>query len=355
MGAGRDTSDCPWDCILGHGTVNPTYETEAMHAHTREPAIRPNAAVRSELRSPGPLSGLAVLQRTAGNRAVAGLLAVQRQRRPRTAPPAQVGSVVATPFGRFWVTTDSTAGPPTGSGIPTAVTPSRLAELRAIWQEIDTATGKLIIEEHGHAGFRTLTLERLARLMSRPNGQRLVEAVVTGAHHVTIVAVPGAGMEGTQAQSVRGLSIDGAQVRPNVENVPGLGEILTGGYHPGPGTEIVISMDPSMTDDSLVVEGAGGRAIAEPMFLALGHELIHARHGAAGQDTSALPVSEPGDPHHFDNSEEENTITRHRSRLDITENDLRAEHRLPARVSHRAGDRRQPPLRGHSLRQLHFR
>lgn len=161
--------------------------------------------------------------------------------------------------------------------------------------------------------------------------------------------------EGTQAESVRGLSINGAQVRPNTENVPGLGEIPTGGHHPGPGAAMAINMDPTMTDDRLVVEAAGGRAVTEPMFMAPGHELIHARHGAAGQDTSALPASEPGDPHHFDNSEEEDTITRHRGRQDITENDLRAEHRLPARVSHRVGDRQQPPLRGHPLLHLHFR
>ena len=131
----------------------------AMYINEREPASHAVPSVRSEPRSAGIPTGLAVLQRTAGNRAVAGLLAVQRQSRPGSVSPIRGGFVETTPFGRFWVTTDATARPPRGSGIPTAVTPSRLTELRAIWERIETRTGRLVIDENGHAGFRRTTCQ----------------------------------------------------------------------------------------------------------------------------------------------------------------------------------------------------
>src|SRR5215467_1117513 len=151
-----------------------------MHDHEPRLAERHNTGGEPELPRRDVLPTLASLQRTAGNRAVTGLLAVQRQRHPATNRATQPGAPVDTPFGRFWVTTDRTAGPPPGLGIPTAVTPSRLAELQAIWHRIETHTGKLLISDMGHAGFRARTLARLAQLMSRPYGQRLVEAVVNG-------------------------------------------------------------------------------------------------------------------------------------------------------------------------------
>lgn len=74
------------------GPVGPMCGTGTMHAHERESAARPDGGVRPELLRPGPFSGLAALQRTAGNRAwrsswrCSGSRALGPPRRPKPVP-----------------------------------------------------------------------------------------------------------------------------------------------------------------------------------------------------------------------------------------------------------------------------
>ncbi|HLP89366.1 MAG TPA: M91 family zinc metallopeptidase [Nostocaceae cyanobacterium] len=80
-----------------------------------------------------------------------------------------------------------------------------------------------------------------------------------------------------------------------------------------------------------------GKEISFPVFILLGHELIHARHNAAGHSRLHLPATDSN----YTNSEEEKTI----ATGSLTENDLRTEHKLPLRYGHQGRDTRPRILR----------
>jgi hypothetical protein len=71
-----------------------------------------------------------------------------------------------------------------------------------------------------------------------------------------------------------------------------------------------------------------------PVYIFLGHEMIHARHNQLRRNHSNLAAA---DPARYSNREEEETIA---TGAGITENQLRAEHDLDARASDGATDKR---------------
>ena len=96
------------------------------------------------------------------------------------------------------------------------------------------------------------------------------------------------------------------------------------------GSSSVVYLDPNLSNKSFVVRDKDGNELASPVFLILGHELVHAIHNQDG-DNDAAASGSAGYP----NKEEEETIG---DRHDMTENALRREHGLGVRSGHWARD-----------------
>lgn len=252
------------------------------------------------------------MQRLAGNRATTQLV-IQRQRvRGR-----QPGTRRNTPFGQFVVVPD---GQPLRSPRPD-VQPIRRRELQAAeaaWRAITTDGGSLRVVEQEpmggptFPGFRLRVLNAVAGLLSRPRGRRLVLDLVASGHRVSIgpsrrVAILADGGEAA--------SVD----RP-------------GSHTPGVGSDVVIGLDPEWR--SVRVYDRSGNVLSDRDVIRVGHELIHARHAVAGTSAESLPATDAA----YENREEEQTI----DTGDLTENDLREEHRVDA-----APGRPAPRRHGH--------
>jgi hypothetical protein len=72
----------------------------------------------------------------------------------------------------------------------------------------------------------------------------------------------------------------------------------------------------------------------DPVYIFLGHEMIHARHNQLGRNRRNVAATAPAK---YSNREEEETIA---TGAGITENQLRAEHGLEGRVGHGGVDKR---------------
>jgi hypothetical protein len=98
-------------------------------------------------------------------------------------------------------------------------------------------------------------------------------------------------------------------------------ETATGQAGKGSGT--IIDIDPSLTDEDIKVKDKDNKEISDPVFIILGHELIHAQHNASGRNRRSQPAVGGG----YTNKEEEETV----ATGPTTENMLRSEHGLKAR------------------------
>jgi NleD-like pathogen effector protein (putative zinc metallopeptidase) len=221
-------------------------------------------------------------------------------------PPGYQASMA---FGDFWVLPDDYKGPPPKSG-QQPIRESELNRAQKVWGELNANSGKIKISEGDldgkpHPGFKALVLQRLANLLSQPKGRELVSGLVEGGQMVVI--------------------------RPSRQRHEGGAD--TEGFGDGKSPEgCSVEMDPDLNDDTLKVFDNSGAEIQEPAFLTLGHELIHARHLAAGK----AEWGERPDDSSYGDKEEEQTI----ADGDLTENDLRAEHDLPSRHGHTGEDTR---------------
>lgn len=239
---------------------------------------------------------------------------------PAVPPPAArtpVGVHKKTEFGDYWIVLDGTSPADARIGQQGEVIElTRFTAVEHAWNNLQAGGGKLLIVEtdtkgHAHGGFRATTLARLGMLMTRPKGRELVVDLVTGAKTCTIRPAPGEVSAGAQTDPVHGFDL-GPGTMANGKN--------------GPGDDSVVNVDVNWTDDRSRVYDAAGKLIANPVYIILGHELIHARHLAAG----AIDMSGRADEAKA--REEEITI----STGTLTENDLRAEHGLAGRHGHRA-------------------
>jgi hypothetical protein len=215
-----------------------------------------------------------------------------------------------TRFGDYWIVPDNThqcyedvAGE--------QITETEFAVLQADWNALVGGTGNILISESdnggtAHAGFRENVLTQLGLLMSAPNGRVLVTGLIHGSQVVTIRP-----MEGTGGIAESGTSPDSIQ---NDDGSPNIG-----------GTTTVYLSD-SLTDDTAVAFDADGNELASPVFIMLGHELVHAVHNAAGINQRNAEASST----EWVNREEEVTI----AGPDLSENTLRAEHGLGERHGH---------------------
>ena len=158
-------------------------------------------------------------------------------------------------------------------------------------------------------GFRARVLNAVAGLLSGPRGRRLLLDLVASGHRVSI----------GPSRSVTILA-DGGEAASVDQR---------GSRTPGVGSDVVIGLDPEWR--SVHVYDRSGRALQPGRHPGGPRGLIHARHDVAGTNAGTRPVTDAA----YDNGEEQQTI----DTGDLTENDLREEHRVDA-VSGQAAPRR---------------
>lgn len=98
----------------------------------------------------------------------------------------------------------------------------------------------------------------------------------------------------------------------------------------GGGGGTIIQIDPNVSDTDIKVHDAQGNEISDPVFIFLGHEMIHAQHNQEGHNRRNQAATDGA----YSNLEEQQTVSGGNG---ISENDLRAEHGLTAR--HGSGGR----------------
>ena len=82
------------------------------------------------------------------------------------------------------------------------------------------------------------------------------------------------------------------------------------------------------------VNDARGNQISDPVFIFLGHEMIHAHHNQRGRNRRGLAATDGA----YSNREEQETVATGA----LNENQLRAEHGLTARHGSGGVDTRSP-------------
>lgn len=214
-----------------------------------------------------------------------------------------------TDFGDYWIVPDDTKVCYVGV-VGEQITESEFAKLEAAYTSIKDGSGQIVVSEKDdkggdHAGFKTKTVGQLAKLMSKPLGRKLILALLAGGQKVTIQ--PTSSMKIASAKR-------GAGSEENADGTAGAGGTTT------------IQIDADLADDKVLAFDKAGKEIASPVFLILGHELIHAKHNQEGRNKRSQAPTDAA----FGNKEEEETI----STGTLTENGLRAEHGLGERHGH---------------------
>jgi hypothetical protein len=234
--------------------------------------------------------------------------------------PAASGRHEDTEFGEYWVVPDGT-NRSLVDAIGEQITETAFAAAKTSWDKVKDGSGRIKVTEAdsagtAHAGFKASITAKIGLLMSKPVGRELVASLLTGGFDVTI--------------------------RPSVAKVYGGGQAYRGGAgtlqnadgSAGAGGTTAIEIDPAVTDNDIKVYNAAGAEISDPVYIFLGHEMIHARHNQLGRNRRNLTAA---DATKYGNREEEETIA---TGAGITENQLRSEHGLEARVGHAGVDKR---------------
>ena len=189
-------------------------------------------------------------------------------------------------------------------------------------------------------GFRDKILAAIRKLMAGPKGRQIIEALMSNSHPV--------------------------EIRPYVGDSPA--KSTDKGMTPdATGVGSTVYVQPGLTDQSVTVFDASGKPLASPVFIALGHELIHSRHYQLGS-FNVTPDEDYQDKDERDTIVGERVNPQYQARvmarakvlmaagrspadaikiataeiprierdpsLEVTENDLRAEHNLAARKGH---------------------
>jgi hypothetical protein len=234
-----------------------------------------------------------------------------------------VGRHELTDFGEYWVVPDGTSHSLVGvqgEQIPEAA----FAAVKSTWDKIKDGSDRIKITEtdragRAHAGFKASITTRIGQLMARPSGRQLVTSLLAGGFDMTIRPSSVKVYGGAQTLGL------GTGVRENASGTAGAGGAS------------IIEIDPAFTDADIKVYDASGVEISDPVFISLGHEMVHARHNQLGRNRTHLGAA---DPPRYHNREEEETIAT--GTLSVTENQLRAEHGLAARAGNRVVDKRAP-------------
>jgi hypothetical protein len=214
------------------------------------------------------------------------------------------GSLLGWPM---WVVPDGYEGPmPTGnwiSGSSKAKTEELFSMIKGGGTSIqifdDPGTAHHSGDPLPYPGFTTKVLKMLKRLLTTPTGRDIVRAASAGP---TI------------------------EIRPSYLHYAKLFSDEESSFDPtGRGSSSVMYLQPYFSDQTLLVEDKDGNEIAMPVFLVLGHELIHAVHAQDGEMTPDVAGGSGNLPEEY--------ATMH-ARTGRTENALRREHGLGERYGH---------------------
>ncbi|MGB1251676.1 MAG: M91 family zinc metallopeptidase [Candidatus Promineifilaceae bacterium] len=256
------------------------------------------------------------LQRLVGNRQVAEMMAQATAQREQFDPP---GRGITKEFGSYWIVPDGTIESYMVEG--EQVTANSFAKIEKTWGILQGGSGNIQIAEKdvngaSHTGFKKQVLAYLGMLMSRPIGRALIMRLVNDeSEQITI--------RPSATRKIADASPDAANVKDAFIKEDGTS---------GPGTDSIVEIDPDLKDDSVIVFDKDGDFMDAPVFLILGHELIHAENQMQGDDQVAIPASDPA----YTDAEEEAAI----AGTTVSENMLRAEHGYAARFGHAAEDLR---------------
>lgn len=240
---------------------------------------------------------------------------VQRQ---GASPP---GHGIDTKFGAYWIVPDDTNESYAGLE-GEQITESAFALLEEVWTNLESGSGNLVITEKDkngkdHAGFKNNMLTQCGKLMSQPTGRSVIVNLMAGAANKVTVRPTTAKLYGG-GQAIR---------------TGGANALEKPGGQAGSGSGTIIEIDPTLKDKDIKVNDKDGNEISDPVFIILGHEMIHAQHNRAGRNRRGQAATS-GD---YSNKEEEETV----ATGPTTEKDLRGEHGLKAR--HGSGGRDTRP------------
>lgn len=231
-------------------------------------------------------------------------------------PSGQIGHSEVTEFGTYWVVPDGTGPQPGVTG--EQITQTKFDALKAVWDKLKTGSGQIKIADTGDDGkkypaFKTMILTQFGKLLSKPVGREVVTSLISAGHTVTIVP------SGPR-------TIGGAR--------RGAGSVEKSNGSSGGGGDSTILIEAGLKDTDIQCFDPAGKKISAPIFLILGHELIHATHNDVGHNHRERAAT---DTAAYPNAEEEETIA---TGAGPTENKLRAEHGLSARKGHAVTDTR---------------
>jgi hypothetical protein len=230
---------------------------------------------------------------------------IQRQ---GDSPP---GHGIDTKFGTYWIVPDDTNESYAGLE-GEQITESAFALLEDVWTTLESGSGNLIVtgkDKNGknHAGFKNNMLTQCGKLLSQPTGRSVIVNLTAGATNKVTVRPTTAKLYGG-GQAIRTGGADALE-KP--------------GGQAGSGSGTIIEIDPTLKDEDIKVNDKDGNEISDPVFIILGHEMIHAQHNRAGRNRREQAATS-GD---YSNKEEEQTV----ATGPTTEKDLRSEHGLKAR------------------------
>lgn len=185
-------------------------------------------------------------------------------------------------------------------------------EFEALYQTIESGSARLHITETGpdgtaYAGFRDKILKAIKRLMTVVPGRQLIKNIEDGGSDVTIQPDPGA------RASANFTTTTNAGLR-NADGTAGAGATST------------ISIDPNQSNRTQRAFDRDGNEISFPLFINLGHEMIHAMHNQRGENEMNNAPTEA----EYDDREEELTI----DGPGVSENSLRRSFGLTERHGH---------------------
>lgn len=168
-----------------------------------------------------------------------------------------------------------------------------------------------------YGGFKAKIVSAITKLLQQPTGRALLFRLTGGGQTVTIR--PG----GTEDEASAGPSW-----RMNNEENGESGEWEQKDVKPGKGTDVTVLIPHAMNDGTMKTYNSDFELMDQPLFITLGHELIHAEHMTLGVTyaKSEAPLTDP----EYTNLEEETTI----DTGPVSENELRKEHGYAPRFGH---------------------
>jgi hypothetical protein len=188
-------------------------------------------------------------------------------------------------------------------------------QYEALYNTVAAGSGRIKITETGpdgtaYSGFQDKILKAIKRLMTTVPGRELIKNLEDGGFDVTIQPDP---TVRASANATARTGTPGDALR----NADGTA---------GNGTTSTIFIDPNQSNRTQRVFDKDGNEISFPLFINLGHEMIHAMHNQRGENERSNAATDTD----YTNREEELTI----DGPGLSENRLRRSFGLTERHGH---------------------